>query len=310
MPPDSETVTYKQVGELAIKADVSMPAGKGPYPVIVFIHGGALIMGSRSWIDPIQRESYLSDGFAVVSIDYRLAPETRLAAIVSDLDDAIAWVRGAGGRRFRLDPRRVAVVGHSAGGYLALLAGARVKPGLQALVSFYGYGDITGPWYSRPDPFYLTKPLVDEADAWAGMRGAPVSSVEGSENDARHRFYLYNRQQGLWPQNVEGHDPARDPGAFAPYCPVQLVTAAYPPTLLLHGDHDTDVPHEQSVLMASALEAAGVTHALITVPNGDHGFDREMDRPDIADAFGRVRAFLRRHADVSRDRPEAGGLRS
>ena len=296
MLDDGETVTYKHVGDLAIRADISMPAGAGPHPVIVFIHGGALILGSRRWIDPIQRASYLRDGFTVVSIDYRLAPEAKLAAIVSDLDDAVAWVRGVGGRQFHLDPRRVAVVGHSAGGYLALLAGVRVQPRLQALVSFYGYGDITGQWYARPDPFYLGKPLVAEADAWAGVRGAPVSNVEGSDNDARHRFYLYCRQQGLWPQNVEGHDPARDPGAFSPYCPVQLVTAAYPPTLLVHGDRDTDVPYEQSVLMASALQAAGVTHALITIANGDHGFDHEMDRPEVASAFEQVRAFLRRHA--------------
>jgi acetyl esterase/lipase len=295
MPLDGETVTYKQVGHLAIRADISLPTGKGPYPAIVFIHGGALIMGSRGWIEPIQRESYLGDGLAVVSIDYRLAPETKLAAIISDLDDAVAWVRGDGGLRYRIDPRRVAVVGHSAGGYLALLAGARAQPRLRAVVAFYGYGDITGQWYARPDPFYLGKPLVAEADARSGVSGAPVSNMEGSDNDARYRFYLYCRQQGLWPRNVVGYDPALHPGAFSPYCPVQLVTATHPPTLLLHGDRDTDVPYEQSVLMASALRAAGVSHELITIANGDHGFDHEMDRPEVADAFGRVRAFLRRH---------------
>lgn len=295
MPRDTETVSYKQVGDLPIRADISVPSGPGPHPTIVFIHGGALIMGGREWIDPIQREAYLSDGFAVVSIDYRLAPETKLPAIVSDLDAAVAWVRGDGGRRFRLDPRRVALIGHSAGGYLALLAGVRVRPHPRAIVSFYGYGDIMGDWYARPDPFYLGKPLVVAAGAWAGVRGAPVSNVAGSHSDERHRFYLYCRQQGLWPQNVVGHDPARDPGAFSPYCPVQLVTAAYPPTLLLHGDRDTDVPYEQSVLMASALQAAGVTHALITIANGDHGFDNEMHRPEVANAFDQVRAFLRRH---------------
>lgn len=295
MAPDVETVTYKRVGDLAIKADVSLPVGKGRHPVIVFIHGGALIMGSRTWIDPIQRESYVLDGFAVVSIDYRLAPETRLAAIVTDLDDAIDWVRGEGGRPFGLDPSRVAVVGHSAGGYLALLAGARAKPRLRALVSFYGYGDITGHWYSRPDRFYLSMPRVAEADAWSGMRGAPVATAEGSDNDARYRFYVYCRQQGLWPRLVADHYPAMDPGAFSPYCPVRHVSASYPPTLLLHGDRDTDVPYEQSVLMASALQAAGVEHALITIEGGDHGFDDHMDRPEVADAFGRVREFLRRH---------------
>lgn len=295
MPPHRETVIYKQVGDLAIRADISLPGGERPHPVIVFIHGGALIMGSRTWIDPIQRESYLSDGFAVVSIDYRLAPETKLAAIVSDLDDAIGYVRGAGARRFHLDPHRVAVVGHSAGGYLALLAGVRVEPRVQALVVFYGYGDIAGTWYGDPDPFYLEQPLVAEADARAGVRGAPVASVEGSDNDGRYRFYLFCRQRGQWSLNVVGHDPDEDPGAITPYCPVRHVTAAFPPTLLLHGDRDTDVPYEQSVLMASALQAAGVPHELITIADGDHGFDDEMDRPDVADAFVRVRAFLRHH---------------
>jgi acetyl esterase/lipase len=296
MPPDVETATYKQVGDLAIRADVSLPAGDGPHPVIVFIHGGALIMGSRTWIHPIQRQRYVGDGFAVVSIDYRLAPETKLAAIASDVDDAVAWVRGDGGRQFRLDARRVAVVGHSAGGYLALLAGVRVQPRPRALVSFYGYGDIAGSWYARPDPFYVGMPLVAEAEAWSGVGGAPVSNVEGPENDARHRFYVHCRQHGLWPRFVEGHDPASDPGAFTPYCPVRLVTATYPPTLLLHGDKDTDVPYEQSALMASSLQAAGVPRTLITIANGEHGFDDQMDRPDVANAFGRVRAFLRRHA--------------
>ena len=219
MPHDAETVTYKRVGDLSIKADVSLPAGPGPHPTVVFVHGGALIMGGREWIDPMQREAYVSDGFAVVSIDYRLAPETKLGTIVSDLDDAVAWIRGGAGRRFSLDPGRVAIVGHSAGGYLALRAGVRVRPPLQALVSFYGYGDLIGDWYARPDPFYLEKPLVAEEDAWAEVRGAPVSNVAGTDNDARHRFYLHCRQSGRWPQHVVGHDPALDPGAFSAYCP-------------------------------------------------------------------------------------------
>lgn len=288
-----ETAVYKTVCDLEIRADVYRPGGECPHPVIVFIHGGALIMGSRASIDPIQQERYLEDGFAVVSIDYRLAPETKLAAIVSDIDDAFAWVRGEGGRQHHLDPGRVAVVGHSGGGYLALLAGHRIRPRPRAIVSFYGYGDIAGPWYSRPDPFYRRERLISKAEALAGVGGEPVSASEGSANDERHQFYLYCRQQGLWPRKVEGHDPERDPAAFAPYCPVQHVTTDYPATLLLHGDQDTDVPYEQSVLMAAALKAAGVEHELITIAKGAHGFDHDMDRPTVAAAFERVRAFLR-----------------
>jgi len=303
MPPHSETVTYRQVGDLAIQADVSLPAGEGPYPVVLFIHGGALIMGSRNGIDPRQREWYLQDGFAVVSIDYRLAPETKLEAIVSDLDAAVAWVRGDCGRRFDLDPGRVIAVGHSAGGYLALLAGARAQPRLQTVVSFYGYGDLIGAWYALPDPFYLEQPLVDRADALAGVGPEPIANDVGLDVSARYRFYVYCRQNGLWPQFVADHDPIREARAFTPYCLVQLVDSTHPPTLLLHGDRDTDVPYEQSVLMTSAFRAAGVSHELITIDGGGHGFDSELDRRPVAEAFVRVRAFLKHDAASPGSRP-------
>jgi dipeptidyl aminopeptidase/acylaminoacyl peptidase len=88
-------------------------------------------------------------------------------------------------------------------------------------------------------------------------------------------FYLYCRQHGRWPQEVVGLDPDRDPRAFDPYCPVRNVTPEFPPTLLLHGTGDTDVPYAQSAEMAAALAAAGVAHQLVTIPEGPHGFDRD-----------------------------------
>lgn len=290
-----ETVVYRTVAGLPIRADVSVPAGDGPHPVIVFIHAGALIRGSREWIDPQQRAQYLEDGFAVVSIDYRLAPESKLPAIASDVDDAFGWVRGEGRERYDLDRDRLVVVGQSCGGFLTLLAGHRIRPRPQALVSFYGYGDIVGSWLTRPDPYYSQEPLVSEKEAYAAVGGNPLSAPEGPANEQRRRFYLYCRQQGLWPRAVGGHDPEREPEAFAPYCPIRNVTPEYPPTLLLHGDRDTDVPYQQSEMMAAALEKAGVEHELVIVRDGPHVFDAEPDRPEVAHALASVRAFLQQH---------------
>jgi dipeptidyl aminopeptidase/acylaminoacyl peptidase len=81
----------------------------------------------------------------------------------------------------------------------------------------------------------------------------------------RGPFYLYTRQQGSWPVEVTGHDPDQEPDAFHPFCPVRNITDEYPPTLLLHGDEDTDVPHEQSVLMRAKLERYGVDHDMISL---------------------------------------------
>lgn len=288
------TYTYRRVADCEIRADVHTPPGEGPRPAIVWIHGGALIMGSRAGIADWQRQMYLDAGYTVVAIDYRLAPETKLPAIVEDLQDAWRWVMGEGTKLFQADPGRVAVMGHSAGGYLTLMAGFCVEPRPSALVAFYGYGDIVGPWYSRPDPYYCRQPLVSPEEARRAVGQRVISESRGQQAEGRDRFYLYCRQQGIWPQEVSGRDPESEPDFFHPYCPVRNVAPGYPPTLLLHGDRDTDVPYEQSVLMADALSRAGVEHELVTIPDGDHGFDAARDRP-AADALARVLSFLEAH---------------
>jgi acetyl esterase/lipase len=287
------TYVYKTVGDCEIKADVYRNLdGPAPAPVVVYIHGGALIYGSRRDLDGRQLQLYLDAGYTVVSIDYRLAPETKLPQIIADLQDAFAWVAGSGPGLFSIDPERIAAVGGSAGGYLALMAGYCVVPRPRAVVSFYGYGDIVGDWYSKPDPFYCQEPPVTEEESGRHLKGPVIS--EPYEGRGKDMFYLYCRQNGLWPLEVGGRDPEREPGFFVPYCPVKNVDADYPPTLLLHGDCDTDVPYEQSVLMAEALARQGVEHRLITMAGRGHGFDYEMDDPLVKDAFSKVLGFLDR----------------
>ncbi len=281
---------YKRVCDCSIKADVYLPEGSSPHPAVVWIHGGALIMGWRGDLLSWQRDRYLDAGYVVAAIDYRLAPETKLPGIIDDLQDAFRWVRESGPDLFGIDPQRIAVVGHSAGGYLTLMSGVCVTPRPQALVSFYGYGDIIGPWYTRPDPFYRQQPPVSEAEAWSAVGSREISEDAGDE---RGRFYLYCRQEGRWPLLVGGRDPAGDEGFFRQYCPVRNVEAEYPPTLMFHGDQDTDVPYEQSVMMAEALAGAGVEYELVTIPGGGHGFDGGDDEA-AREAMDRVIAFLGR----------------
>jgi acetyl esterase/lipase len=158
-----KTFTYKP----PLQADVYTLRGHSNQPVVVFIHGGALMMGSRgvSTNSGSLSHALVTAGYAVVSIDYRLAPQVKLPAIIEDVRDACKWVRRDGPRLFQINPDRMFVMGQSAGGYLTLMAGFSVKPQPTALVSFWGYGDIAGPWYSRPDPFYLQQPLVSKEEA-------------------------------------------------------------------------------------------------------------------------------------------------
>ena len=94
--PPTKTYTYKTVGDLAIKADVYMVEDDKTHPVVVWVHGGALITGGREGVGEWFKTELNKAGCHVVSIDYRLAPETKLPAIIEDLEDAFNWVREKG----------------------------------------------------------------------------------------------------------------------------------------------------------------------------------------------------------------------
>jgi acetyl esterase/lipase len=286
------TFTYKTVGNVEIKADVYEAEGITPRPVVMWVHGGALIMGQRAQLDRVLLPKLHEAGYVVVSIDYRLAPETKLPGILEDLRDAYKWIRDEGPRLFHADPNRIAVMGGSAGGYLTQVSGYLVEPRPKVLVSFYGYGDIVGDWYSKPDPFYSQQPAVPKDEAYKAVGGSTPTGTPGPNN--RGRFYLFCRQHGLWPKEVAGIDPDKDPKAFDAFCPVRNVTSEYPPTLLIHGTKDTDVPYDLSVMMDKELSSKGVEHEFITIKDGPHGL-RGVDPRVMADMYERVMGFVNKH---------------
>jgi acetyl esterase/lipase len=291
-----KTHVYKTVAGLPIKADVYASEGQQARPVVVWIHGGALINGHREGIDRRLKEAFLEQGYVLVSIDYRLAPETKLPEIIADIEDAFRWVRQQGPELFHADPQRIAVAGGSAGGYLTLTAGFRVQPPPKALVSLWGYGDLVGAWYSEPSPHARHQQIkMSREDAFRQVAGPPMSDSRDRKGDGG-AFYQHCRQHGLWPHAVSGWDPKREADKFAPFMPVRNVTPHYPPTLMIHGDRDTDVPYEQSQMMAAELQRQDVVHRLIRVQGGEHGL-ADADPDEIAQAYREAVAFVRQRLE-------------
>lgn len=291
-PIYKQSHVYKQVGALAIRADSYQFTKQPRQPVIVWIHGGGLINGHRESFPGWLMEAAREQGCVLVSIDYRLAPETKLPEIITDLTDAFRFIREKGPELFQADATRVAAVGGSAGGYLALTAGYKAEPRLAAVVSLWGYGELIGPWYSQPSSHARhQKSKLSAEDAWAQVSGEAVS-------DSRERrgnggaFYQFCRQQGLWPKAVGGWDPHLEADKFNAFMPLKNVTKDYPPTLLIHGDKDTDVPYEQSEMMAAAFKQYGVEHRLITVVGGEHGLPG-ADASVVQAAYQNSAEFLR-----------------
>jgi acetyl esterase/lipase len=292
-----QTYVYKTIGGLKIQADVYRPDDAEVRPLVVWIHGGALINGSRNSVPPRLLELCQAEGYALASLDYRLAPEVKLPAIIEDLEDAFRWLHEQGPKVLHIDPDRIVVTGGSAGGYLTLMSGFRVKPRPRALVAYWGYGDVDGDWYTKPSEHYRkSAPLVSKEDAYKGVGARVLAGSEGNteEQKARGRFYLYLRQNGLWTREVTGFDPEKDRTKLDPYCPVRNVSAEYPPTVLMHGDMDTDVPHELSVAMAKELARHKVDHEQITVRGAGHGL-AGGDKKLVEDAHEKAAEFIRRH---------------
>ena len=294
LPIHKATHIYKQVGALPIKADSYRFDDEPSHPVVVWIHGGALINGHResvpAWLTAACREN----GFVLVSLDYRLAPETQLPEIIGDIEDAFRWIRQDGPQLFAADPQRIGVVGGSAGGYLTLTAGFRVQPRTTALVSLWGYGDLVGPWYSQPSPHprHHTSTMSRE-EAYQQVSGPPISDSRDRKGNGG-AFYNFCRQQGLWPKAVSGWDPHKEADKFAPFMAVKNVTPEYPPTLLIHGDKDTDVPHEQSQMMLGLFQKHNVEHQFLSIPGAEHGL-AGADQEVVKSAYRTAAEFLRKH---------------
>lgn len=287
------THTYKTVGDLEIKLDVHRKNDERVRPVAVWIHGGALINGGREGIGRAGRE-LVEAGYCVVSIDYRLAPETKMPGIYDDLEDAFRWIRENAREVFRGDASKIAVLGGSAGGHLTLSSGFRVEPRPDVLVAFWGYGDVIGPWLSEPSPHPRHHGSeITREEMTAIENSPPVANAKKREGDGG-AYYRYCREQGIWPEKVGGFDPKSEPKKFHPFMAVKNVTPGYPPTLMIHGTVDTDVPHEQSELMAKAFRKHGVPHELISVENGEHGL-QGADPAEIEAAWKSVLPFVAKY---------------
>lgn len=283
-----ETFTYKKVGDLEIKLDVHRADDDVVRPLAVWIHGGALINGGRQGIGPGRQ--LLDAGFVVCSIDYRLAPETKLPEIISDIEDAFKWIRANGNEKFNADVSKIAVLGGSAGGHLTFSSGFRVDPPPTVLIAYWGYGDLIGPWLSEPSPHprHQSKTLTD-AEMKAIEAGTPVANSKDREGDGG-AYYQTCRTKGIWPEKVSGFDET-DTKSFEPFMAAKNVTPDYPPTLMIHGTEDTDVPHEQSLIMKREFEKHGVDHVLISVEGGEHGLGGAK-REDIDAARAAMLPFV------------------
>jgi len=143
-------IEYSNVAGVSLKLDANIPDGPGPFPTVIIVHGGGFTGGNKQvYVTPIF-EPLTRAGFTWFSIDYRLAPQYPFPAAIEDVDHAIAWVK-AHASEYRVDAKRIALLGESAGGHLVSYVGTQTDPRwrVAAVVSFYGPHNLMGEYEMR-----------------------------------------------------------------------------------------------------------------------------------------------------------------
>ncbi|MDW8026457.1 MAG: alpha/beta hydrolase [Armatimonadota bacterium] len=216
-----------------------------PMPVIVWIHGGAWLGGSKDSGIP-QLIPFARRGYFGASISYRFSQEAKFPAQIEDCKCAIRFLR-AKAEEFHIDSERIGVWGSSAGGHLAAMLG--VAGDVKELEGVGGWEDYSSKvnavcdWFgpsdfisaiNEPSVIDRTKPNCPEAL----LIGGPL---------------LENKEKAMRAS------------------PVTYVTPDDPPFLIMHGDKDMVVPFNQSVLLFEALKKAGVEVTLVRLKGAGHG---------------------------------------
>lgn len=233
-----KNIEYRNVNGKSLQLDIYRPKQLvAPAPLLVFIHGGGWKSGQRSDY-LVYLASYAKKGYVTATVSYRLLADSCYPACIEDVQEALTWLYKHHDD-YGYDPDRIAVIGGSAGGHLALLAGygwqrkgaiadsAGVKYRIRAIVDFYGPVDLTTE-YARSHPLvtgFIARPF----------EMAPELYVEAS--------------------------------------PITYLNKDDPPVLIFQGSSDNLVPASQSIFLKTKCDELGVQAELYNLPLWPHSMD-------------------------------------
>ncbi len=250
-----DVVFAAEVGYRFLTLDVTLPKGTGPFPLVIYIHGGAWLAGDPTVTNPTYRKldfinKLLDAGYAVSRISYRFTSEGIFPMQLHDCKAAVRFLR-ANAAQFNVEANRFAAMGDSAGGHLASMVGltgdladlegevgkAKASSAVQAVVNWFGPAELLTMQSQRIDQDWSS---VDDPKS-------PESRLIGGAVQE-------NRQAAIAASTVTYVHPKA------------------PPFLIQHGTADRLAPHAQSVALTNALKKVGCDVTLLTIEGADHCF--------------------------------------
>jgi alpha-L-fucosidase 2 len=256
--------------------DYYAPKGGGIHPIVILIHGGGYHGGNSKG----ESEAYVADflapaGYAVFSVNYRVAPKYPYPYMVYDVQRAVRFIR-YNAKKWNADPDRIALVGGSAGGFLSNMVGL-----------LDGVGDLKA---------------VDPVDRVSAKAQAVVSLFAQSSfefvplNEDVHRFLdPLIAQKGL-------------KEAIREASPITYVSKDDPPFLQIIGDQDEYIPVSETVNLEHALHQVGVSCDTIIIKGGNHGTGGWNKLPGVPDWERQMTDWL--NQKLLHDGPIGEGIRA
>jgi len=265
-------VVYGSPGGRDLHLDVIMreKLPNDPRPAVVFIHGGSWKFGNKGQFR--RQAAWLADRLDVFGacIEYRLSGEAQFPAALQDAKCAVRWVRSVA-KKYRIDPKRIAVCGGSAGGHL--LSMMAVTNGIAKYEGDGGHADFSS-------DVQMAILYNGEFDMWDLVE-------KGSLIDAMKAFF--------------GGTPEEVPERYDEASPIKRLTKDTPPMLFLHGDQDRCVSHEQALAMVKRLRELNVPAEAEIYAGKPHAwFNKD---PDWRITIQRVEPFSVKHFKLSALRP-------
>jgi len=257
-------VVYRTVNGRSLKLDVYRPRnGNGPFPVVMWVYGGAWVHGRK---ERTPATALLSNGYAIVGIEFRSTLEAPFPANLEDCKAAVRWIR-ANASRYHLDSNHIGAWGFSSGGHLAALLGTTCGipelegkgDNLNESSCIQAVLDVSGP----SDLVKMYGEVSENADEFGTKGKDAIDKLIG----------------GPLPQNQQKAIAAS---------PTHYVSKDSAPFLILHGEEDQTIPPEQAKTLAAALKAAGVPVQLEIAAGRGHGVG-------AGKYIGEIRSFFDRY---------------
>ncbi len=256
-------LVYGSASGRELKLNLYLPPDDGVKPLIIWIHGGAWMMGSKDGPSPAQQ--FVTSGYAVVHVGYRLSQVAKWPAQMHDCKAAVRWLR-ANAEKYHLDPKRFAAWGSSAGGHLVAVLGTsggvpelegtsndlKTSSSVQAIVDWFGPTD-----FLQMNKFRSNIAHDEARSPESQLIGGPIQENKDAAAKANPITYI---------GRIE----------------------APPPYLIMHGTKDELVPFNQSELLRGALQVAHADVTFHPVTGAGHGFGGEQNIAPVREFLARI----------------------